>query len=99
MIKAMEVNSRYKSDMTTPKRKKLSGVGVAIRYFRQQADLSQEQLAERMELSPPYISMLESGKRYPSIEMLIRVALALEIRPGELLDHIAERYVSDRSRL
>ena len=99
MIKAAQANFRYKSDMATPKRKKLSGVGVAIRYFRQQADLSQEQLAERMELSPSYISMLESGKRYPSIEMLSRVALALEIRPDELLDYIAERYVSDKSRL
>jgi len=48
-----------------------------------------------MDLSTPYISMLESGKRYPSIEMLIRVALALGVRPGAMLDYIAERYIPD----
>ena len=80
-------------------RKKLVGVGVAIREFRQQAGLSQDQLADRMELSTPYISMLESGKRYPSIEMLIRIALALNVRPGEVLDRIAERYLSDKKKV
>ncbi len=76
-------------------RKKLPGVGVAIRTFRQNAGLSQDELAGRMDLSTPYISMLESGKRYPSIEMLIRVALALGVRPGAMLDYIAERYIPD----
>ena len=76
-------------------RKKLPGVGVAIRTFRQNAGLSQDELAGRMDLSTPYISMLESGKRYPSIEMLIRVALALGVRPGAMLDDIAERYIPD----
>lgn len=46
-----------------------------------------------MDVSPSYISMLESGKRYPSIEMLIRIALALNIKPGLMLDYIAERYL------
>ncbi len=80
-------------------RKKLAGVGVAIREFRQQSGLSQDQLADRMDMSTPYISMLESGKRYPSIEMLVRIALAMEIRPGELVDRIAERYVQDKHKI
>ena len=73
-------------------RKKLAGVGVTIREFRQQAELSQDELADRMDVSTPYISMLESGKRYPSIEMLIRLALALNVKPGDMLNRIAERY-------
>ena len=52
-----------------------------------------------MGMSTPYISMLESGKRYPSIEMLIRLALALDVRPGAMLDMIAERYVADKNKL
>ncbi|MDR2891580.1 MAG: helix-turn-helix domain-containing protein [Deltaproteobacteria bacterium] len=73
-------------------RKKLSSVGVIIREFRQQANLSQDALADRMDMSTSYISMLESGKRYPSIEMLIRVAIALNASPGDMLNRIAERY-------
>ncbi len=74
------------------------GVGVAIREFRQQAGLSQDELADRMDMSTPYISMLESGKRYPSIEMLIRIALALGVRPGTMLDMIADRYIVDKNK-
>lgn len=74
-------------------RKKSPDVGVAIRHFRYEAGLSQDGLADRMDVSPSYISMLESGKRYPSIEMLIRIALALNIKPGLMLDYIAERYL------
>ncbi len=74
-------------------RKKSPDVGVAIRHFRYEAGLSQDGLADRMDVSPSYISMLESGKRYPSIETLIRLAVALDIPPGTLLDYIAERYL------
>lgn len=74
-------------------RKKSPDVGVAIRHFRYEVGLSQDGLADRMDVSPSYISMLESGKRYPSIEMLIRIALALNIKPGLMLDYIAERYL------
>ncbi len=80
-------------------RKKLAGVGVTIREFRQKAGLSQDALADRMDLSTPYISMLESGKRYPSIEMLIRIALALEVRPGDMLNSIADRYTPEMTYL
>jgi len=77
-------------------RKKLLCVGAVMREFRQGAGLSQDELADRMDVSTPYISMLESGKRYPSIEMLIRVAIALEVQPGAILDRIAEHYPGDQ---
>jgi len=67
-----------------------------MREFRQGAGLSQDELADRMDVSTPYISMLESGKRYPSIEMLIRVAIALEVQPGTILNRIAEHYPGDQ---
>lgn len=96
MIKIWKRLSRYIPSMKTTRRK-LVGVGVAIRAFRQEAGLSQDELADRMDLSTPYISMLESGKRYPSIEMLIRIAFALEVRPGAMLDRIAEKYAADKN--
>lgn len=71
--------------------RKKPDAGLAVRHFRQEAGLSQEGLADRLDVSPSYVSMLESGKRYPSIEMLIRIARALESRPGDILDFIAAR--------
>jgi transcriptional regulator with XRE-family HTH domain len=58
-------------------RRKLTGVGAVIREYRQRAGISQDALADRMDMSAPYISMLESGTRHPSIEMLVRLAVAL----------------------
>lgn len=78
--------------------RKKPDAGLAIRHFRQEAGLAQEGLADRLNVSPSYVSMLESGKRYPSIEMLIRVARALEARPGDMLDFIAARYADDRKK-
>lgn len=74
------------------RQRKKPDAGLAIRYFRQEAGLSQEGLADRLDVASPYISMLESGKRYPSIEMLIRIANALHVKPGDILNVIAERY-------
>lgn len=76
-------------------RKKPACVGPAIREFRRAAGLSQDGLADRMDLSSSYVSMLETGRRYPSIEMLIRIAVALQVRPGVMLDHIADRLPCD----
>lgn len=75
--------------------RKKPDAGTAIRHFRLEKGLSQEALANRLDMSAPYISMLESGKRYPSIEMLMRIARALETRPGDILNFIAERYRND----
>lgn len=73
-------------------RQKIAGVGGTVREFRLAAGLSQDGLADRMDVSTSYISMLESGQRYPSIEMIIRLAIAMEVRPGAILDKIAEHY-------
>ena len=73
--------------------RKKPDAGLAIRHFRQGAGLSQDGLADRLDVRPSYVSMLESGKRYPSIEMLIHIARALEVRPGDILNHIAERHM------
>ena len=44
-----------------------------------------------MGVSTNYISLLESGKRYPSIGTLIRIARALDANPGEMLNAIVAR--------
>lgn len=77
--------------MSTKKAYKLESVPVIIRQFRNRLNLSQEQVGERMGVSGNFISRLELAQEYPSIGMLIRIAKALEVRPGEMLDAIAER--------
>lgn len=54
-------------------------IGHAIRFCRQQKGLTQPQLAARASLSPSYLSVLEQGKRDPSLSALQGIAAGLEI--------------------
>lgn len=65
--------------------------GIVLRTFRQQKGLTQEQLSERVEVVRSFVCMLENGKRQPSLDMIYRLADALGIRPGELVDAAADR--------
>lgn len=60
-----------------------------LRKFRHEKNFSQEELAGRLGIEQSYISMLEVGKRTPSILMLIRIAEALEVSPGVMVDAVA----------
>lgn len=57
-----------------------------LRRYRLEAGLTQEQLSEKMGVSPGFYSMMEIGRKWPNVNMLFRIAHALGIRPGELLD-------------
>lgn len=60
-------------------------VGSNIRYYRQSKQLTQECLAEKVDVSCSYIGYLERGKKSPSLELLSRIALCLEVEPFMLL--------------
>jgi transcriptional regulator with XRE-family HTH domain len=56
----------------------------AIRVARSLADISQGQLADNAEIDRSYLSLIESGKRKPSVEIIERIARALKL-PFHLL--------------
>jgi transcriptional regulator with XRE-family HTH domain len=74
-----------------------AALGEAIRRTRKRAELSQEQLADRAEINPKQVGILERGTGNPSYLTLARVASALEIRIGELT-MLADR-LHDQRRL
>jgi transcriptional regulator with XRE-family HTH domain len=62
--------------------------GKAVAKRRQSLRLSQEELAERADLSRTYTADVERGNRNLGILNLRRIAKALEIPPGGLLDRL-----------
>lgn len=68
--------------------------GPTLRQFRQKKNLSQEELAARLDISPSYVSRMESDFKTPSLAMLFRLAHVLEVRPYELIKAM-ERQTSD----
>jgi transcriptional regulator with XRE-family HTH domain len=61
-------------------------LGSNLRDARKRLGLTQEQVAERSGVHPTEVSRIEAGKRDPRVSTLLRLARALEVRPGELLE-------------
>jgi transcriptional regulator with XRE-family HTH domain len=55
-----------------------------MRETRHSLKFSQAKLAEKVGTAPTYIAMIELGKRFPSVEMLERIASALNIDSPDL---------------
>lgn len=60
--------------------------GLRLKTLRKEKGLSQEELAERSGLNRPYISGIEQGKRNVSLEVMEKLAKALGVGIGELVD-------------
>lgn len=56
-----------------------------ILHYRQKADLTQEQLAEKVGLARPSITAIEQGKRKVSVEELLKFSIALNCSLPDLL--------------
>lgn len=70
-------------------------LGVSIRSKRKKLGLTQEELAEKVNLSPTHISNIETGKTKVSLQALILICNVLNCLIDELLiDSVEEsRYI------
>lgn len=62
----------------------MRGIGKAIRTIRSVLEVSQSDLAKKAGISNPLLSLVESGDRAPSLDVVGRIANALGI-PSEAL--------------
>jgi transcriptional regulator with XRE-family HTH domain len=63
-------------------------VGQQIRFHRKQAHLSQEQLAEKADLSYKYVGEVERGSVNISLDSLVRIAKALKVKLRVLIGEL-----------
>lgn len=61
-------------------------LGKKIKLARVEMDLTQVQLAEKINTLQKSISRYESGSTTPSIESLVKIAKVLNKKPGHFLD-------------
>lgn len=64
----------------------VNGYGEKIKTFRRALKWKQETLGNKVGVTKSYISKLEGEKTTPSLEMLARIAQALGVEIGDLLD-------------
>jgi len=63
---------------TVPRHRQL--LGEKVRLYRKLSRLTQEQLAEKAELAPTYLSDVERGRENSSVDVLNRIAKALAVQ-------------------
>lgn len=60
-------------------------IGQRIRRFRKARGFSQEELAEKVDISVTHMSHIETGNTKLSLPVLVALSKALEVRTDELL--------------
>ena len=74
-----------------------SQIGKRIARRRKELGLKQVEVCERAEINDKYLSCIERAKSIPSLEVIMRLAIALDTTPDEFLTGCI-RYESDEWR-
>ena len=78
-------------------------IGRRIKAAREKKQLTQEQLAELVDLSTMHISVIERGVKLPKLETLINIANVLDVSADVLLQDVinnrADIFSSEASAL
>ncbi len=62
----------------------MEGLGAYIRKLRDERDLSLREFAKKLDVSAPFISDIELGRRHPSEEVLAKIAKVLGVKVEDL---------------
>ena len=63
-------------------------LGKRIQYLRKQKGLSQENLAEALNIATTSLSYIETGRGFMSLNTLENLAKALEVEPYEIFQQV-----------
>jgi len=74
-------------------------LGQKIKELRDAADLSLRELAKILGVSAPFLSDVELGRRFPSEEVLAKLASALDVPLEELRQYDSRQPVADLKRM
>lgn len=70
--------------------------GKRVKQKRIESNLTQEELAEKADLSVGYIGMIERGKRLPSLDTFVIIADELNATADELLSNSIKKAYQSR---
>ena len=73
----------------------VAAFAAALSEEREKAALTQEELAERADVSARFISFLETGRRQPSLSTLHALSKGLRISMQDLMAAVERHYETD----
>jgi transcriptional regulator with XRE-family HTH domain len=69
--------------------------GSNVKYYRKQRHFSQEQLAEKLNVSPKHLSTIETGAAFVSAELLEKLTDILHVSASVLFYSVEEKSLDD----
>lgn len=70
--------------------------GHILRKIRISKQLSQHELAVRLDISRSHVGRLETGEKLPSLAMLFRIAAALGVQASSIIAEMEGRKAEDK---
>jgi len=61
-------------------------LAMRLRQMREERGITQEALARQARISRVYLAQLERHRQDPSLSVLVRLARALKVKVGDLVD-------------
>ena len=80
--------------ITSLKKEPASDIGGKLKEERLRIGMSQKELADKISLTPSFLSQLESGQVSPSLSTYLQLCRALGINPGQFLEFDGEKPAS-----
>jgi len=70
----------------------VQALGAVLKERRLELGMTQEDLAGESELDRVFITMMEAGKKQPSVSVFWKLASGVKLRAAELADRVDERH-------
>lgn len=75
----------------------MKGIGQRIQKYREDMGLTQEQLAEMVNLSCNYLGAIERNVKTPSYESLVKIINALEVSADDIMQDVIDAGARSKS--
>lgn len=77
----------------------MSVFGNNCRYFRKKIKMTQEEVSKKVGISQPSYALMESGKRDPDTDTVIKIATVLNVTPNDLFDFETRNFYTIPNRI
>ena len=65
-------------------------IGELVREYRLSKKLTQQELAEKSDLSLPFINLIENNRRNLSVDTLLKILSAMDIDPSDFFRPLSQ---------
>ena len=74
-------------------------MATEIKLRRRELGISQEDLAGCCQLDRPYISLIEVGRKQPTLSVLLRLAEGLQYPLADFMGRVQQRYLLEKAAM